>query len=99
MVRRLNSSADSSCPEYSVKKLCWKISQSLQENTCAGVSFEQSCKPESFNLIKNKLQHKILFMLASSSRLTGVEGGVKMLLVFDTSVWFTLPPRIPDEAV
>ena len=35
----------------------------------------------------------------SSSRLTGVEDGVKMLLVFDTSVWFALPPRIRGEAV
>ena len=35
----------------------------------------------------------------SLSGLTGVEGGVKMLLVFDTSVWFTLPPRIRGEAV
>ena len=29
---------------------------------------------------------KIFFMLVSSSRLTGVESGVKMLLVFDTPV-------------
>ena len=34
-----------------------------------------------------------------SSRLTGVEGGVKMLLVFDKSIWFTLPPRRRGEAV
>ena len=35
----------------------------------------------------------------SSSRLTGLEGGLKMLWVFDTSAWFTLPPRIQGEAV
>ena len=57
--RRLNSTADrSSCPEYSVKKMCWKFLQSSQENTCAEVFFEQSCRPEVFNFIKKKLQHR-----------------------------------------
>ena len=48
----LNSTDGSSCPEYSVKKVCRKILQILQENICAGVSFEQSCRPEAFNFIK-----------------------------------------------
>ena len=39
------------------------------------------------------------FCICISAPLTGVEGGVKTLLVFDTSVWFTLPPRIQGEAI
>ena len=39
-------------------RMCWKISQSSQENTCAGVSFEQSCRSEAFNFIKKRLQHR-----------------------------------------
>ena len=59
MVRRLNSSADrSSCPENSVKKVCWKISQSSQENTCAGVPFEQSCRAEAFTFVKRRIQRR-----------------------------------------
>ena len=56
-VQKNNSWFEDWTPEYSVKKLCWKISQSLQENTCATVSFEQSCRPEVFNFIKKRLQH------------------------------------------
>ena len=37
------------------KKVCWKISQSSQESTCAGASFEQSWRPEAFNFIRKRL--------------------------------------------
>ena len=40
------------------KKVCWKIFQSSQENTCAGVSFEQCYRPQAFNFITKKLQHR-----------------------------------------
>ena len=59
MVRRLNSSAGrSSCPDYSVKKVCWKISQSSQENICAGFPFEQSCRGEAIAFVKRIIQRR-----------------------------------------
>ena len=40
--------------KYSSKEVFLKISHISQENTCVGVSFQQSCRPEGLLL---KLQH------------------------------------------
>ena len=42
----------------SVKKMFLKISQTSQENTCVGVSFLKSYRPEGYNFIKQRLQHR-----------------------------------------
>ena len=42
------------------KKMSLKISQNSQENTCVGVSFLKSCRPERCNFVKRRLQHRCL---------------------------------------
>ena len=47
----------------SVKKMFLKVSQHSQKNTCVGISFQYSCRPESLTIFAQKVHYRCLTFL------------------------------------
>ena len=69
------------------KKVYWKTSQSTQENTCTGVSFKQSWRPEAFNFTWKRIHCKCFVMNFAKFLKTPIQSKVCEGLLLNCYFW------------